>query len=286
MDSFGRVVFSRWDHLQRDQQADSDIFAILAGDPPAYGARTFESEASDASHTIAPGDEVFPEQRELYGDPAWDDRQPTETDHTFNHFFPWMMQQDGTGLGDPEPPRPPRAGRLHRARAHLPRLRRRRRRASTSSSRSPRTRRTPASTTASAAPSSARAAPGQIVSIDAPPGANADDIAVTYVTHPATASYVDEGAAPDPQHIGMFRDPVVLADGTLWAAHSNETRRRSRDRHEPALSAAVHAEQSLRLRDPAARAGRAGGYRVDGARLIETPIVESVTTSTTTATGP
>src|SRR6185312_7184335 len=39
VDSFGRVIFTRWDHLQRDQQADS-------GD---YGNFNYASEAEDAA---------------------------------------------------------------------------------------------------------------------------------------------------------------------------------------------------------------------------------------------
>jgi hypothetical protein len=274
VDSFGRVVFSRWDHLQRDQQGDADIFAILAGDPLDYGAHTFASESSDASHTIAPGDEVFPEARELYGDPAWDDRQPTETDHTFNHFFPWTMQQDGTGLeilnhlgrdelaGYIAPGRtyldygsapkrldiflhlaedPTQAGIYYGIRC----------------------------------PEFGTRGAGQVVSLDAPPGANPDDIDVTYVTHPETASYHGDAETPDPQHIGMFRDPVVLADGTLWAPHSNETRA---DR-ETISNPAYPQPYTLSSRyDFAIRQVVAGGqgYRVEGARLVETPIVEAV----------
>ena len=130
----------------------------------------------------------FPEPRELYGDPRLG-RPPADRDRS--HLQPVLSVDDAAGrhrARDPEPSRPPRAVRLHRARAHLPRLRRRRDRASTSSCTSPRTRRIPVPTTASAARSSARAAPGRSSRIDAPPGANADDIAVTYVTHPATAS--------------------------------------------------------------------------------------------------
>ena len=37
VDSFGRVIFTRWDHLQRDQQADSDYYDAVAGNPPTYG---------------------------------------------------------------------------------------------------------------------------------------------------------------------------------------------------------------------------------------------------------
>ncbi len=278
IDSFGRVVFTRWDHLQRDQQGDADILAIIAGDPLNNGARTFSSEGSDMHHTIAPGDEVFPEQRELYGlgpgDPVWDDMQPTETGHTFNHFFPWMMRQDGTGLEILD-----HLGRHELARYIGPS-------------------RTyldydgvedsvdillqiaedpthPGTYYGIRCPEFGSRGAGQIVSITAPPGANPDSIAVEYVTHPATASYTGEGALPEAGHIGMFRDPVMLADGSLWAAHS----------------ASVFADratvQNPPYPQPYTQSSRydfaierlvpgAGGYLVDGVRLIETPIVKAI----------
>jgi hypothetical protein len=75
---------------------------LIRGEGTSYEVVTYESEEGDNSHALAPGDEVFPEQRGLYGedgpDPLWDDMQETENGHTFNVFFPWMMKQDGTGM--------------------------------------------------------------------------------------------------------------------------------------------------------------------------------------------
>jgi len=58
LDSFGRVIFTRWDHLQRDQQADTDV---LGGNQ--YGTFNYTSESP--SSTAQPGvrTEVFPEPR-------------------------------------------------------------------------------------------------------------------------------------------------------------------------------------------------------------------------------
>ena len=83
IDSFGRVIFTRWDHLQRDQQND--------GAPGnGYVPQIFSSEAANAT-TIA-NVEVFPESRlgqtsAAYGPVAG---------YTFNLFQPWEMNQDGT----------------------------------------------------------------------------------------------------------------------------------------------------------------------------------------------
>src|SRR5688572_20368088 len=104
IDSFGRVIFTRWDHLQRDQQADNDIAEIVAGQPTTYKTRTYLSEANSTFHAVAPGDEVFPEHLFLHGpentpDPIWDAFiQEDENRNRFNQFFPWMMNEDGTDL--------------------------------------------------------------------------------------------------------------------------------------------------------------------------------------------
>ncbi len=83
IDSYGRVIFTRWDHLQRDQQADGS---------PANGfvPQTFDSERANATKRASP-QEVFPESRlgmnSLYGRVGG---------FTYNLFTPWQMNQDGT----------------------------------------------------------------------------------------------------------------------------------------------------------------------------------------------
>ncbi|HYC01154.1 MAG TPA: hypothetical protein VEC57_18610 [Candidatus Limnocylindrales bacterium] len=87
LDSFGRVIFTKWDHLQRDQQGDAP------GTAATYGAFTYASEAADAPKTTSlAGAEVFPEPRTM-NDPSYSAIHPP---HSFNHFLPWEMNQDGT----------------------------------------------------------------------------------------------------------------------------------------------------------------------------------------------
>ena len=79
IDSYGRVIFTRWDHLQRDQQADgSDFGAFNLTDEGAAAAR------ADAS-------EFFPEPRSastsVFG---------PVNGFTNNLFTPWQMNDDGT----------------------------------------------------------------------------------------------------------------------------------------------------------------------------------------------
>jgi Hydrazine synthase alpha subunit middle domain len=80
IDSFGRVVFTRWDHLQRDQQADAGT----------YGAFNYTDESAGATK-LASQAEVFPETRDAstsaFGPVAG---------YTNNRFTPWQMNQDGT----------------------------------------------------------------------------------------------------------------------------------------------------------------------------------------------
>ena len=60
--SDGRIVFNRWDHLIRDQQADADIF-----NNGPYGTFTYASEALDAVRMpINPAHEIFPEPRQQH----------------------------------------------------------------------------------------------------------------------------------------------------------------------------------------------------------------------------
>lgn len=87
VDSFGRVIFTKWDHLQRDQQGDAP------GTAATYKAFTYASEAADAPTTTSlTGAEVFPEPRTM-NDPSY---SPVLEPHPFNHFFPWEINEDGT----------------------------------------------------------------------------------------------------------------------------------------------------------------------------------------------
>ncbi len=87
IDSFGRVIFTKWDHLQRDQQGDEP------GVASAHQAFTYASEAQNAATTSAlAGAEVYPEPR-TNKDPAYDSKLSL---HSFNEFFPWEINEDGT----------------------------------------------------------------------------------------------------------------------------------------------------------------------------------------------
>lgn len=85
IDSYGRVVFSRWDHLQRDQQADAEREGTRN-----YGTVTYSDESPGASK-VGIVDEKFPEPRQLSNS-----RYGNVNSHNFNFFTPWQINEDGT----------------------------------------------------------------------------------------------------------------------------------------------------------------------------------------------
>lgn len=99
LDSFGRVVFTKWDHLLRDQQADADRFGH-----GGYGAFNYASEEATSAPPVHSVDEHFPElRRAIYSLEPGNGYDGTAiaadypfNDMNFNHFFPWVMNQDGS----------------------------------------------------------------------------------------------------------------------------------------------------------------------------------------------
>ncbi|MDK2123777.1 HzsA-related protein [Parachitinimonas caeni] len=222
IDSFGRVIFSRWDHLQRDQQADADR------EGSDYGTFNYASEAADAAK-LNDRTEMFPEPRQesssaLYG---------KVNAHTFNQFFPWQINQDGTGeetlnhvgrhdLGNYgnqsfEDDKnltyccyEGRGNRLRLLNDIMLQIKE-------DPSR-------PGVFLGASMPEFGTHAAGQIVSLNGAPSDNPDNMTATYLTHPDTAGFTDEGKTPSANHSGLYRDPLPLSDGQLVAAHTTETR--------------------------------------------------------------
>jgi len=228
IDSEGRVIFTRWDHLQRDQQADADETCV---DCTVYGTFNYSDESAEAQ-ILDDRTEVFPEPR------------PSRTDllagtnlegHRFNLFFVWQINQDGTEeevlnhIGRHElsdyfnrsfnddnnlvefianatgrfnenaidnffHPRedPTQAGKFYGIDA----------------------------------PEFGTHAAGQIIAIDGSSSANPDSMGIDYITHRDTADYTDN---PGPNHSGLYRDAAPLTDGNLIAIHTPETRRDNND---------------------------------------------------------
>lgn len=223
VDSYGRVIFTRWDHLQRDQQARADE----EGSGGPYGTFNYASEAADAA--------ILDSRLEVFPEPLLGSADLVGTNLAglrFNHFFPWQINEDGSELET--------LNHIGRHELHeyfnqaltddpalvefIP-----------SSNQTNRNRienflqirqnpLSPSQYYGVNAPEFATHAAGQIVKLtQAAPDNNADQMQVLYVTAPATASPVEEGQNSPAQHSGLYRDPYPLSDGSLVAAHTAET---------------------------------------------------------------
>lgn len=231
LDSFGRVVFTRWDHLQRDQQADADANAGTGRNCASgtYGTFNYSDESASAVPLFGERTEVFPEPRPCRGDLL----QGTNlVGHRFNHFFPWQINEDGTEaetlnhIGRQE---------LH---GYIPRSLHDDANLVEYYGQYPRTNTyaiesilqmkedplVPGWYYGTQAPEFGTHAAGQIIRLNGAPRTNADSMRVKAITHPSTA-YASN--APGAQHSGLYREPLPLSDGTLVAVHTTETRQDS-----------------------------------------------------------
>ena len=214
VDSYGRVIFSRWDHLLRDQQNDADATTD-------YG--TFNYTSEDPGSVPTPDrSEVFPEPRYI-APPNTTGCQPL----AFNLFGHWQLFQNGTGeekinhIGrhelqnyfdrtfntdanlvefffDP----------LQRTNQHPIRNMMQLREDPTQ----------PGRYVAVDSPEFGSHAAGQVVRFAAPVGLNATDIALDWLTPTATAGF----DTSDPNNTGHYRNPIVLADGQILVMHAPE----------------------------------------------------------------
>ncbi len=277
VDSFGRIIFTRWDHLQRDQQADADTLAIIKNQNPSYEAVTYDSEDSDVNHTLAPGDEIFPEPRAFFDDATWDDLLPTEQTHSFNVFFPWMLNHDGTGLETLN-----HIGR-HELVNYIPNARTYTREGYGFST--PRIRNVMHIEEDPAEPGKyymtncqefGTHSSGQIVSVKAKPPKNADDMRVKYETHDATSTYIGDNQKPGAANVGLFRDPLPTVDGTLWAVHSKSPYEDEATRNDPGypnpFTLSSRYDYAIKVLVP----GGPDGALIPGGRLLAEPIVENI----------
>lgn len=210
VDAYGRVVFTQWDHLQRDQQCDT------AAGIAAHGCTNAVSEAQGAA--LGTASDVFPERRDAAVGNA--------NAHTFNQFFPWSVNQDGTThetinhIGAHE-----LMNYFNRSFTDDPNL--------VDFTPGNRVNRNQVfnflhvavdPTTAGSylgidAPEFYTDGAGQIVSLLAPKSVAADTLKVGYVT-PRSGSSFGSGTPPA-DFTGRFRNPQVLSDGRIVAAYTN-----------------------------------------------------------------
>ena len=229
VDSYGRLIFTQWDHLQRDQQADADADDSLGDNQcnnggSKYGTFNYSDESANATYNLNVRTEIFPEPRKCRQDLL---AGTNLQGHSFNHFFPWMINQDGTGseilnhLGRHELHSYFERSFLNDANLvdFYGQLSRFNPRSINNMFQIKEDGQVQGRYYGVDAPEFGTHAAGQIVRLDAPPPVNADHIAVTYVTRRAQGS--------DPNHPGLFREPLPLADGKLVAVHTADSEQES-----------------------------------------------------------
>jgi hypothetical protein len=214
IDSYGRVIFTRWDHLQRDQQNIGVDF----------GAYNYQSETTSVKTTS--NTEHFPEPRSTL-DPEY---VSTTNLFTLNQFFPWMMHQDGTDLETLNHIGRQEVG-LYSERSfnNDPNLQEFYGQYTTGSNQNEfniflHIKENP--TTAGLyygtnCQEFGTHAAGQIISITGQVNLNPDQMKVAYLTHPSTAGATD---SPTAEHSGLYRDPLPLSNSILIASHTSNTR--------------------------------------------------------------
>lgn len=229
IDSFGRIIFTRWDHLQQDQQADAD--RASPGNPP-YGAFSYADESAGAAR-LALADEVFPEPR---AESHPQNVANQANGHTFNHFMPWQLNEDGSAEETLN-----HVGRHEIGPGYIPRSFKDDSSLGDYSIEALFANRTllhadggmfhlredplhPGSYYGSNVREFGTAGANQLVRLSGAPALNGETMVMTAITHPATAGFTDDGAAPAAGHSGMYRNPLPLSDGSLLSVHTSETR--------------------------------------------------------------
>lgn len=231
IDSFGRVVFTRWDHLQQDQQADAD----RAGG--SNGSFLYASEAAAAQR--------LPLQAEVFPEPRLDtDAQNVANQvngHTFNIFMPWQINQDGSAEETLN-----HVGRHEIAGTYIPPSFKNDSSLSYYSREAVFANRTylrtdggvfhlredprhPGVFYGTHAREFGTNSANQLVRLTGNPSLNGEVMVVTPVTDAATAGFTEDGKTPVAGHTGMYRNPLPMTDGTLLAVHTSETRLEQND---------------------------------------------------------
>jgi hypothetical protein len=94
VDSFGRLIFVRWDHLVQDRNATDDRIATMTNGGPTNGTFNYVDEAANSSFDLTDRLENFPEPRTF---DATNLAVLKVNGNAFNSFFPWTMFLDGSG---------------------------------------------------------------------------------------------------------------------------------------------------------------------------------------------
>ena len=94
VDSFGRLVFIRWDHLVQDRNATDDRIMTMTNGFPTNGTFNYVDESANSVFNLGDRAEMFPEPRTFDGTNL---AALKLNGNAFNSFFPWTMFLDGSG---------------------------------------------------------------------------------------------------------------------------------------------------------------------------------------------
>jgi hypothetical protein len=221
IDSAGRVIFNRWDHLQRDQQADTDFLNGYI----TYGCFNWSDESSN-SYPTTNVTELYPEPRS----PRTDLLAGTYlSGNEFNQFFPWAIDQDGTdeetlnhigrheiggSYANESFTNDPNLQALYYYGDHY----------NTNTidnflmvREDPRT---PGLFYGIDAPEFGTHSGGQIVSITGATNINAFYMLIKYLTPRSTHDIADSATNIPPDDTGFYRNPLMTSDGYMIASHT------------------------------------------------------------------
>ncbi len=231
LDSYGRIIFTRWDHFTHDQDSLQD-----ASSTQLYPFN-YDNEAAASTYNLNANAQIAPEASPFNSALL---KTSTTNPHPFTFFMPWMIDQSGAGaltlnhLGrhdladtinstfrdDPnlvpfsaktstrsnknivlnafsikEDPQHP--GSYYAVDAPIP------------------------GNTGGYNPSNITHTAGQIVRIDAPETARPEDVVVQYITPRSTRQPL-AAAIDTATHTGFYRNPLPTTDGKLIVSHTSQ----------------------------------------------------------------
>ena len=253
VDSFGRIIFTKWDHLKRDQQADAGRY-----DEGKYKAFDFPNENFDAQRTHFPEFDVngklladkegvlyelFPEARSAK-DPTKD---PNESINNLNQFFIWQINEDGS-----EEETMNHIGRHELGGSYMPPVflddpnlsellppysANTKMRATLSGNAGIFQLKedidNPGTYMGTYALEFGREAAGRIVEFTLPPGKNPEEVVMKDYTNETLDYYPERTIERLPTMSGHYRNPLRLADRSILVSHTNEYRLNADDSTDP-----------------------------------------------------
>ncbi|MBS1537022.1 MAG: T9SS type A sorting domain-containing protein [Bacteroidetes bacterium] len=224
LDSYGRVIITRWDHLQRDGIADGDF-----NGKTNRGTFNYSDESANAQQLYNDRTEIFPEPQNQRPDLL---NGTNMVGMEFNIFLPWQLNEDGSQLESIN-----HIGR-HELRFAIgknitddPNV------VNMQYQSSGRTNQNIIQNLMQVredpnvqgkyffvdCDQNNMHGAGQICTLSAQPTLDPDNMTVTYLTDRATSTFTRPGNTPAATHTGLYRNPIGTTDGKLLCSHTSNT---------------------------------------------------------------